>query len=172
MGSPFREPLCHSGTACLKWPMQIVTLSLRSKYQLAHVYKFSPSLHLFFLHSLLGPSLSERATIQEAGVIFQLFELFAVFLVYFSSGATEWCTWNFAIGQWGSHAGILSADYSMRRFLQFMSNWIFLKVCVIAKSLGTVWMVAYFVKKLELNSSIICDNKYRDEVHELFLCSL
>lgn len=29
-------------------------------------------------------------------------------------------------------------------------------------------MVAYFVKKLELNSSIICNNKYRSEVRELF----
>lgn len=33
-------------------------------------------------------------------------------------------------------------------------------------------MIAHIVKELELNSSIICNNKYRDEVHELFLCSL
>lgn len=76
------------------------------------MYKFSPSLYLVSFSILFGALLFRRGNNSRSWVIFQLFELFVAFPIYFSSGATEGRIWDFAVGQWVSHAAILSADYS------------------------------------------------------------
>lgn len=77
----FQGILCHSGTAYLKWPMQIMTLSLRSNYQLAHVYKFFPSSPSVLFHPCFGGSPLPMEWQLKAGGIFQLLVVFHIISV-------------------------------------------------------------------------------------------